>query len=123
MSQRLPVNGLEWMEQLSEFDECFIKNYDENNDKGYTLEVYVDYPKHLFNLHCHLPFSPKRKKIEKCKKLVFNIHNKENYVEHIWVLKQTLNNGFILKKVHKVHDMSAKLRTEEKKTLRKISLN
>ena len=25
MSQRLPVNGFEWMEQLSEFDEWFIK--------------------------------------------------------------------------------------------------
>ena len=34
MSQRLLVNGVEWMEQLFEFDERFIKNYDENNDKG-----------------------------------------------------------------------------------------
>ena len=31
MSQRLPVNGFEWMKQLSEFDKCFAKNYDENN--------------------------------------------------------------------------------------------
>ena len=28
MSPRLPVNGFEWIEQLSEFDERFIKNYD-----------------------------------------------------------------------------------------------
>ena len=83
MSQTLPVNGFEWMEQLSEFDECFIKNYDENNDKGYILEVDVEYPKNLFNLHCDLPFLPERKKIEKCKKLFCNIHNKENYVVHI----------------------------------------
>ena len=62
MSQRLPVNGFEWMEQLSEFDERFIKNYDENNDKGYILEVNVEYPKHLFNLHCDLPFLLERKK-------------------------------------------------------------
>ena len=65
MSQRLPVNGFEWMEQLSEFDERFIKNYDENNDKWYILKVHVKYPKNLFNLHCDLPFLP-----EKCKKLV-----------------------------------------------------
>ena len=44
MSQRLPVNGFEWMKQLSEFDERFIKNYDENNDKGYILDVDVEYP-------------------------------------------------------------------------------
>ena len=65
MSQRLPVNGFEWMEQLSEFDELFMKNYDENNDKGYILEVDVKYPKNLFHLHCDLPFLPERKKIEK----------------------------------------------------------
>ena len=85
------------MEQLSEFDERFIKNYDENNDKGYILEVDVEYPKNLFNLHSDLPFLPERKKIEKCKKLVCNIHNKENYVVHIRALKQALNHGLILK--------------------------
>ena len=63
MSQRLPINGFEWMEQLSEFDERFIKNCDGNNDKGYILEVDVEYPKNLYNLHCDLPFLPERKKI------------------------------------------------------------
>ena len=65
------------MEQLSKLHEHFIKNYDENNDKGYILEVGVEYPKNLFNLHCDLPFLLQRKKIEKCKKLVWNIHNKK----------------------------------------------
>ena len=37
MYQRLPVNGFEWMEQLSEFDKCFIKNFHENNDKGHIF--------------------------------------------------------------------------------------
>ena len=45
MSQRLPVNSFEWMEQISKFDESFIKNYDENNDKGCILEVGVQYRK------------------------------------------------------------------------------
>ena len=30
---------------LSNFNEDFIKNYNENSDKGYFLEVNVDYPK------------------------------------------------------------------------------
>ena len=29
MSQTLPVNDFEWVEKLSEFDEHFIKKYDE----------------------------------------------------------------------------------------------
>ena len=70
MSQRLPVNGFEWVEQLSEFDERFIKNYDESNDKWYILEVDIKCRKNLFNLHCYLPFLLERKTIEKCKKLV-----------------------------------------------------
>ena len=86
------------MEELSEFDERFIKNYDENSDEGYFLEVDVEYPKNVFNLHCDLPFLPERKKIEKYKKLVCNIHNKENYVVHIRALKQALNHGLILTK-------------------------
>ena len=44
MSQRLSVNGFEQMEQLSQFDERFIKNYDENNDKRYILEIDIQYP-------------------------------------------------------------------------------
>ena len=45
MSQKLPVDGFEWVEKSPEFDECFIKNYDENSDKGYIFEVDVEYPK------------------------------------------------------------------------------
>ena len=60
--QRLPVNGFELMEQLSEFDERFIKKYDENNNKRYILEADVEYSKNLFNLHTDLPFLPERKK-------------------------------------------------------------
>ena len=44
-AQKLPVNGLEWVEDLSQFKQNFIKNYDENSDKGYFLEVDIEYPK------------------------------------------------------------------------------
>ena len=98
MSQRLPVNGFEWMEQLSEFDERFIKIYDENNDKGYILLVDIKYSKKLINLHRDLPFLPERKKVETCKKLAFNIHNKENYVVHIRALKKSYKSWINTKK-------------------------
>ena len=64
MSQKLLVNGFKWIKKLSKFNEDFIKNYHENSNKGYILEVNVEYPKNLFNLHSDLPFLAERKKIE-----------------------------------------------------------
>ena len=58
MSQTLPVNGFEWVNNLSQFNESFIRNYDENSNKGYFLEVYFEYPEKVFNLHKDLPFLP-----------------------------------------------------------------
>ena len=55
---------------MSKFSEEFIKNYDEDSDKGYILEVGVKYPKNLHGLHEDLPFLPERMKIGKCKKLL-----------------------------------------------------
>ena len=78
MSQKLPVNSFKWIEDTSEINEEFIKNYDENNDKGYILAVDVKYLKKLHDLHSDLPFLLKRMKIDKCKKLVCNLRNKKN---------------------------------------------
>ena len=39
----------------SKFNDEFIKSYDENSNKRYFLEVGIDYPKELFNLHKDLP--------------------------------------------------------------------
>ena len=75
MSQKLPVNGFKWVN--NEINEGFIKNYDENRDKGYILEKDVKNPRKLHDLHSDLPFSPKRMKIDKCKKLVCNLLNKK----------------------------------------------
>ena len=52
-------------EELLKFNEDLIKNFDENSNQGYFLEVDIDYPKELFNRHKDLPFSAKRKKVEK----------------------------------------------------------
>ena len=62
MSQKFPVNVFEWVEELSQFKEDFIKNHDENSNKGYFLEVDGEYPKN-FSLHIDLPFLPERIKL------------------------------------------------------------
>ena len=102
MSKKLPVNGFKWENDLSRFNERFIKSYNENSNKGYFLEVDVEYPKKIFSLHKDLPFLPERRKLEKIEKLVCGIENKEKYVIHIRALKQALNHGLILKRVHRV---------------------
>ena len=75
---------------MSKFTEEFIKNYDEDSDKGCILEVDVKYPKNLHDLNEDLPFLPERMKISKCKKLACNMYDKKNYVVHIRSLKQAL---------------------------------
>ena len=77
VGQKLPVNGFKWVNDVTEINKEFIKNFDENNDKGYILEEDVKYPKKLHDLHSDLPFLPKRMKIDKCKKLVCNLRNKK----------------------------------------------
>ena len=84
-----------------------MKNYDEDSDKGYILEVDVEYPKNLHYLHSDLPFLPERMKINKCSKLVFNFVI-QNYVVYIRSLKQALNHGLLLKKVHRVMQFNQK---------------
>ena len=56
MSQTLPVDGFKQIKNTLKFNEGFIKNYDEDNDKGYIFEVDVEYPKSLHNVHSDLPF-------------------------------------------------------------------
>ena len=108
MSHKLPGNNFKWVEDLVEFNERFIQNYNENSDEEYILEVDVEYPKELFNFHKDLPFLPKREKINKCKKLICTIESKEKYTVHIRALRQALNHGLKLKKVHRVIQFNQK---------------
>ena len=126
MSQKLPMNGFKWVKDLSQFNESFIRTYDENSDIGYFLEVDIDYPEKLFNPHEDLPFLPEGKKVNIVEKLVCSIEDKEKYVIHMRVLKQTLN-----QKVHRsiqfnledwlkpYIDMNSKLRKEAKNDFEK----
>ena len=127
MYQKLPVNGIKWKKNVSKYNEKFIRNYDEDSNKGYILEVDIEYLKNLHDLHSDLSFLPERMKIDKCNKLVCNLYDKKNYTVHIRALKQALSHGLVLKKVHRVIrfnqkswlkpyiDMNTKLRTKPKK--------
>ena len=104
VSKKLPVDTrlpVEWEEDLSTIDQDFIKKYDEDSDVGYFIEADVEYPKELHTLHSDLPYLPERVEVNKCKKLICNLYDKKN-VDHTSSLKQALNHGLVLKKVHRV---------------------
>ena len=116
MSKKLPVNRFKWLDndKTTEpsakhvINEEFIKNYNENDKKRYILEVDVKYPKKLHNLHSDLPFLPERMEINKYKRLVCNLHDKKKYVVHINSLKQALNHGLKLQKIHRIIEFNQK---------------
>ena len=130
MCKKLPVCNFGWSEDLNKYTEDFIKNYDEDSDWGGILEVDIEYPKTLWGLHKDLSFLAERRKLENMEKLITSIDDQENYVIHISALKQALNHGLILKRVHRVIefrqeawlniDMNTKLRTESKNDFKKI---
>ena len=64
MSQKLPVNTFEWIEDTSRFNKDFIKNYNED----YIFNRRLIYPEKLHELHNDLPFLHKRINIEKVEK-------------------------------------------------------
>ena len=89
MSKKLPVNNFEWIKDTSQFNEDFIKSYNEESyrgyfleesDRGYFLEVNAQYLEKLQEHHSYLPFLLERMKINKVEKLVANLHDKTEYV-------------------------------------------
>ena len=69
MSQKLPVNNFESIKDTSQFNEDFIKNYNEERDERHFFEVDVQYLEKLLELHNDLQFLPERMKNEKLKNL------------------------------------------------------
>ena len=56
MSEKLPAKNFEWIKDTSQFNKDFMKNYNEESDKGYFTELNVQYTKNLHKLHKDLPF-------------------------------------------------------------------
>ena len=77
MFHKLPVNGFMWYnEYSSDFNEDFLKNYNEDSDERYFLEVDIEYPKKLWSSHKDLPFLP-GKKNRKSEKLVCSTEDRK----------------------------------------------
>ena len=118
MIQKLPTSNFKWINP----EIVKLENYDENSDKGIILEVDLEYPKELHDLHNEYPCAPEKmiitndmlsdyaRKIKeehsvssgKVPKLVTTLYDKEKYVLHYRNLQLYLSLGLKVKKIHRV---------------------
>ena len=97
MYQPLPTGG--FRRPVNDLDSWTADKLNElvkHGRKRYLLDVDVDYPHHLYDLHSDLPFLPEI--IDG--KITPNLNDKRNYVVHIRALDQALSHGLVLRKVH-----------------------
>ena len=123
MSMKLPTGKLKWIKKI--LTEKMIRDWNDNDDHAYILEVDLEYPHEIHDEHSDYPLAPenmciskdllsehqldlhrhyyngKEAKNEKQPKLILNLKDKEHYVVHIKSLRYYLEKGMKLKKVHR----------------------
>ncbi|XP_015115958.1 uncharacterized protein LOC107040393 [Diachasma alloeum] len=100
MSEYLPYGSFEW-----ENPEAFnVFNVSDHSPIGYILEVDLEYPLELHNLHKDLPLYPEHfvPSNRKNSKLITTLFPKKEYIIHYRNLKQCLNLGMKLTKIHRL---------------------
>ena len=121
MSQYLPTGNFKWMKE-KEISKTNLGLYTEDSKKGLILEVDLEYPNELHDLHNYYPLAAEKIKVSKdmlssyCQKiaekynistglvhkLIPTLNNKEKYILHFRNLQLYLDLGLKLKKVHRV---------------------
>ena len=121
MSQYLPTGGFRWMTK-NQIDKTDLAKYKEDSNEGLILEVDLEYPEELHNLHNDYPLGPGKVKVTEnmlsgyCKniankynistglvqKLIPTLSNKEKYVLHYRNLQIYTDLGLKITKVHRV---------------------
>ena len=119
MSEYLPYEKIEWLKNIDEFD---VMSINEKSDIGYILEVDLEYPKELHELHDDYPLAPEKFavssdmlskycksianeydiKVGDMKKFLPNLGNKIKYVLYYRNLQMYLSLGIKLTKIHRV---------------------
>ncbi|XP_060515856.1 uncharacterized protein LOC132695559 [Cylas formicarius] len=91
----LPTGGFQWIDNNAFYS---IINTSDDSDVGYLLEVDIEYPTILHDIHKDLPLCPERlippTGQTKQPKLLTTLFDKKNYVIHYKNLKQALQLGF-----------------------------
>ena len=101
MSQPLPTGEFRWI-NCNSWDPTKLVNMLSNKENyDYLLEVDVKYPKELHDLHNDIPFMCSKMKVGGVEKLIPNLYDKKKYIIHIRALKQAIDHGLILEKIHR----------------------
>ena len=102
MSEKLPVHSFKWMSN-QEIENIFNNRIVQVWEKTpCILEVDLEYPEELHDLHNDYPLCPERVECDRgVKKLIPNLRHKNNYVIHYKNLIQCLRLGMKLKKIHR----------------------
>ena len=94
MCMKLPTSGFKWMNK-----------YELNHCEKYPciLEVDLEYPKELHDLHNDYPLAPERNMMckNKVEKLIPNLRDKKKYIIHYKNLEQYLDLGLELSGIHR----------------------
>lgn len=105
MCESLPYGGFKWLSDY-EINTFELPTITDDDEKGYILEVDLEYPDELHLTHADLPFAIRSSIPEyissKQKKLIASVNNKEKYIIHYKNLAQCLEHGLKLTKIHKV---------------------
>ena len=119
MSGYLPYGGFKWLKNVDGFD---VNSINKKSPIGYILEVDLEYPDELHELHNDYPLAPEKLavssdmlskyckkiadkyeiKVGDVKKLIPNLGNKTKYVVHYRNLQLHLSLGMKLTKIHRV---------------------
>ena len=121
MSQYLPTGGFKWLTE-KQINKINLAQYNEDSNKGLLIEVDLEYPKELHDLHNDYPLAAERVRVNNnmlskyCKriatkynistglvgKLIPTLSKKEKYVLHYRNLQLYLDLGLKINKVHRV---------------------
>ena len=121
MSQYLPIGGFRWLTN-KEINNTNLAEYKEDSKKGLILEVDLEYPTELHDLHNDYPLAPEKVKVtndmlsdyskrianeynistELVHKLIPTLSNKEKYVVHYRNLQLYTELGLKITKIHRV---------------------
>ena len=102
MSKPLPINNFEWMSK-KELKELDINKFETNQEIGYMLEVDLEYPHELHDLHNDYPLAPDKITVNKIEKLIPNLGNKTKYILHYVISTTWFNNSVIDDLVYNIY--------------------
>ena len=112
MCESLPVGNFKMYDD-DNLDKIIerLKNWKSNSKKGYIIEVDLEYPKELHDLHNSYPLAPEKIKFGgggKINKLIPNLYDKKNYICHIKNLQLYVDLGLKIKKIHRILEFDQK---------------